>query len=92
MKGSMVALFLLLLLAGGPGAEAEELNCGEALACLLGCPSGNSECAQNCAQGLHPKAQDLYFVFLTCVIPKCPGSPPSAVCVLQAGLGPCKSS
>jgi len=73
----------------GPVAEAGELNCGEALVCLLTCEQNDAQCMYQCGQGLHPKAEDLFGELLMCLAPVCPGTPPSPVCLLQAGISKC---
>ena len=92
----MRRLFVLLTLAVTFGTApantiAGELNCGEALACLLSCPSNDSQCAFNCGSGLNTHAEDLYAELLLCLAPLCPGNPPNTVCLLQAGAGSCLS-
>ncbi len=72
-------------------SSAGELNCGEALACLLSCPDNDSQCAFGCAGNLNIHAEGLYAELLLCLAPLCPGNPPNTVCLLQAGAGSCQS-
>ncbi len=84
-----MAFILIGLGFNGRNAAAGELNCGEALVCLLTCAQNDAQCMYNCGQGLHPKAEDLFGELLMCLSPVCPGTPPSPVCLLQAGISKC---
>ena len=91
-------VFIVLVVAGstlgGPAignAVAGELNCGEALVCLLTCDAGDAQCAFDCGQGLQPQAEEKYAELMMCLVPVCPGNPPDAVCLMQAAAGPCEA-
>jgi len=85
------AASLIFLLGTVPAdAAAGDLNCGEALVCLLTCEQNDAQCMYNCGQGLHPKAEDLFGELLMCLAPVCAGSPPDPVCLLQHSIGKCK--
>jgi uncharacterized protein (TIGR03382 family) len=89
-SGFLASLAALLLMLPSL-VRAGDLNCGEALVCLLTCPSNDSQCAFNCGQNLHSQAEEKYAELLVCLAPVCPGNPPNAVCILQAGAGKCES-
>jgi hypothetical protein len=96
VKKQVVLLIILSALAVGyigniSPAQAGDLNCGEALICLLGCPANDTQCSYNCGQDLHATAENLFAALQSCLLPKCPGNPPDPVCVLQAGSGACLS-
>ena len=78
------------ILATG-SARAGELNCGEALVCILTCDAGDAQCAYDCGQNLHFQAEELYAELMMCLVPVCPGSPPDALCLMQAAAGPCEA-
>ncbi len=88
--GIFLALAVFTATISSPAA-AGTMNCGEALACLLSCPTNDSQCAFDCGLDLHTHAEDLYTELLVCLAPLCPGNPPNTVCLLQAGAGACQT-
>lgn len=83
----VVSILLAPTLAQADGT----FSCAETLACILECSDGDAVCASGCIQQGTADAKVKYLDLQTCLMTECPGNPPAAVCVLQAGLGACKA-
>jgi hypothetical protein len=82
------AALVVLSVPGNASAFGDE-NCGEGIACLLGCDKNDAQCSFDCGQSMHAQAAKLFAELQLCLLPVCPGNPPDPVCILQAGLGAC---
>jgi hypothetical protein len=86
----LLAVSVMMVALGTTAAFAQDASCADTLACVIGCSGKNADCVLACKQQRSPDAVNQYFYLEACLSAVCPGVPPDAVCVLQAGVGKCK--